>query len=135
MTFNIIAHVWRKPGTTIEQFVEYYENNHIPLIYDLAGSKFPLRHIRHYVHRSSEGAGGPSNIHTPATLFKGKQEDVDYDIVVEMVFEDKAAFKAFLGVFADPDAGAKLAEDEARFADGSKTSILLESHTAASERK
>ena len=139
MTFNIIAHVWRKPGTTVEHFVDYYENKHIPLIYDLAGPKFPLHHIRHYVRRNSPDHAITtrelSNLQTFATLFKDKQDDVGYDVMVEMAFEDKAAWEAFVGVFADPDAAAKLAEDEVKFVDGSKTGIFLESHCATSERK
>jgi hypothetical protein len=139
MTFNVIAHVWRKPGTTMEEFAEYYENKHIPLIYDLAGSKFPLHHIRHYVRRNSPDpaitTGELSNLQTFATLFKDKPDGVDYDVMVEMAFEDKAAWEAFVGVFALPDAAAKLAEDEAKFVDGSKTSIFLVSHTATSKRK
>jgi hypothetical protein len=139
MTFNIIAHVWRKPGTTMEHFVDYYENKHIPLIYDLAGSKFPLHHIRHYLRRNPQDhaitTGELSNLQTFATLFKDKQDNADYDVMVEMAFEDKAAWEAFVGVFADPDAAAKLAEDEAKFVDGSKTSIFLESHCATSKRK
>jgi hypothetical protein len=140
MTFNVIAHVWRKPGTTMEHFVDYYENKHIPLVYELAGSKFPLHHIRHYVQRNSPDhaittGGELSNLETFATLFKDKPDGVDYDVMVEMAFEDKAAFEAFIGVFANPEAGAKLAEDEANFVDGSKTSIFLESHSATSKRK
>jgi hypothetical protein len=140
MTFNVIAHVWRKPGTTREHFVDYYENKHIPLIYELAGSKFPLHHIRHYVHRNSPDdaittGGELSNLQTFATLFKDKQDDADYDVMVEMAFEDKAAFETFVGVFAPPDAAAKLAEDEAKFVDGTKTSIFFESHSAISKRK
>jgi len=137
MTFNVIAHVWRKPGITVDDFAGYYENKHIPLIYDLAGSRFPLHHIRHYVRRSSPDpaitTGELSNLQTFATLFKGEQDD--YDVMVEMAFEDKAAWEAFVGVFALPDAAAKLAEDEAKFVDGSKTSIFLVSHTATSKRK
>jgi hypothetical protein len=139
MTFNLIAHVWRKPGTTMEHFVDYYENKHIPLVYELTGSKFPLRHIRHYVRRSSPDPtitpGELSNLETFATLFKDKPDGVDYDVVVEVVFEDKAAWEAFIGVFANPEAAAKLTADEANFVDGSKTSIILESHSATSKRK
>lgn len=117
----------------MEQFIEHYENKHIPLVRDLAGTKFPLRHTRHYVHRTQDTTS--SGAQTPATIIKGRQEDISYDCVVEIVFDDKAAFDAFLGILADQEVATKLAEDEAAFVDPIKSSIVQASHSSTSTRE
>ncbi|KAJ7891625.1 hypothetical protein B0H14DRAFT_2560682 [Mycena olivaceomarginata] len=133
MTFKILIHIWRKPGTTMTEFIDYYENNL------WLASTFPQSHVRHYVERSSLSghgiAGGPSNVATPAVVIGGEQKDVDHDVISEHTFEDEAAWNAYLGVIAAPEAAAKLAESEAKFVDIGKTIIYVISHTATWEKK
>lgn len=75
--------------------------------------------------------------HICAILFpKGKdQKDVDYGVVVDMAFDEKSEFEGFLNVLANPEAAARLAEDESKFVDTGKTTIHLVSKSVISERQ
>lgn len=123
MPYRILMFVYRKPGTTPEQFKRHYEEIHIPLIQSLAGSSFPRKHSRRYIDRQ-EQTTGPDNRHNPeeypATLLSGTQENFDYDAIVELEFEDLAAFQDFFGVLSQPDVSVKVKDDCDIFMDQSK---------------
>ncbi|XPS70833.1 hypothetical protein M3J09_003034 [Ascochyta lentis] len=56
MTYTVFMFVTRKPGMTLEAFVDHYENKHIPLILEVLGDQAPVRHTRHYVKRKPVAA-------------------------------------------------------------------------------
>jgi len=106
MTFTILLYVYRKEGTTPSAFRTYYDNNHIPLAKSIFGPAFPITHTRRYVQRSDEDGN--------AAVLIGTQEDVPYDAVSELVFEDKEHFEKFMARFAEEK--ERLEKDEANFA-------------------
>lgn len=60
MTYTIVDLIRRKQDITPEQFRNYYNNVHVPLLKLLMGDTFPLTHTRHYVSRIlSESKSGP----------------------------------------------------------------------------
>jgi hypothetical protein len=79
--------------------------------------------------------GGPSNIQTPATLVKGRQENVDYNVIAEWFSRAKQTSKPFVAFSSAAESGARMAEDEAKFVDGNMTTILLELSIVTSKRK
>lgn len=89
---------WRKAGTSPEEFKNYYETIHLPLVLKLAGSAFPQNHTRKYTIRTAHDASSSdkTNSNYRASVYPGtRQEEIDYDVYSERVFEDEKAFKEF----------------------------------------
>ncbi|KAL3481562.1 hypothetical protein BJX99DRAFT_253483 [Aspergillus californicus] len=141
MVFTVLALFRRKPGTTPQQFKDYYENKHIPLLQELAGSSFPTFHKRHYLPRAVQDAAAAnsdtSNTNYPAMIFAGSAADFQFDVYAEVIFEDVEHFKAFQAALgADPERPAagedaflgrstRLADDEAAFLDRGKMQVVV----------
>ncbi|KAI2640933.1 EthD domain-containing protein [Xylaria nigripes] len=124
MTFILLAFLSRKQGTTPEEFKAYYTKSHLPMFRELAGPLVPLKHKQHYIYRTkTENSNNttPRNPHTPATVFRGTQADFDYDVMVTLEFKDAEAFQRHLDFVQKPEIAAKIAEDEERFLDRSRT--------------
>lgn len=99
--YKVFAYLTRRPGTTREEFIDYYENHHVPLVLSLAS--MPRVYKRNYVIRG--GAAGPG---APA---------IDFDVVTEMAWDSRAGFEEWIALQGVP----AIAEDEAKFLDRSKT--------------
>ncbi|TGJ83271.1 hypothetical protein E0Z10_g5481 [Xylaria hypoxylon] len=124
MTYTILVFLSRKPGTTPEQFRNYYAGSHMPWFRELVGSHFPLHHIQRYIHRTETSANDGTtqrNPSTPANVYFGSQAEFDYDVVVTLEYKDHAAFQAGIEFIQQPDIAAKIAADEERFLDRSQT--------------
>lgn len=122
MPFTIIAFLRRKPGTTPQQFKDYYENHHLPLVKEITGCHFPSLHKRYYVTRTaqdpSSAESDTSNTNYPAIPFGSSTEEIQFDVYVEIVYEDEEQFQAFMvKLNAHTE---QLAIDEAKFLDTSK---------------
>ena len=99
--FKVLAFLTKKDGLSTEDFVDYYENHHVPLILDLATA--PLLYKRRYRGEALTRA----------------DPTVDFDVVTELGFADRAGYRAWMAQLAD--AGGRVAADEARFLDRSRT--------------
>ncbi len=90
----------RKAGTSLEQFMEYYETKHATL----SASLFPMfaSYKRNFIQPN------PSRLPAGAT-------DNPYDVVTEMVFANEADYAAFLAKIQLPEVRAVLVPDEAAF--------------------
>ncbi|MCU1415422.1 MAG: EthD family reductase [Microbacteriaceae bacterium] len=108
MKIKSVVLLRRKPGTTHEQFVDYYENHHVPLALGLMPSI--SRHVRNYVDHSSL---------TTARQLSGEGSGPDpyFDVITEVWFDDEAAHAAFRTALSNPDVVRVLQEDEDRFLD------------------
>jgi hypothetical protein len=102
---RILSNLVKRDDMATEEFVDYYENHHVPLIVSLAPP--PVVYKRHYVQR-----GDAVNIGEAA---------IDFDVVTEQVFADRAAFQSWIDSVTAGDAGERVAADEARFLDRSRT--------------
>ncbi|KAI0477047.1 EthD domain-containing protein [Xylariaceae sp. FL0804] len=118
MQQSVLFFVYRKPGTTPQQFEKHYED-------EPAGENFPLSHTRRYVHRTEGGQGTERNAHHPATVLRGEQADFDFDCCVEMTFADLDSLQAFKTRMAQPDVVERIEADEENFLDRSKLPIVL----------
>ena len=134
MTYGALIIAYRKPGTTHAEFKDHWENKHVPLVKAITGPFFPLTSTRHYIHRTAGSGGGSANPNHPATLFTGSQDAVDYDGVAELTFESEEAFKAFVGVISEPEAAARIAEDEETFLDRGKLAVVMLGETIVTRR-
>ena len=106
---KILSYLVKRDGMAIEEFVEYYENHHVPLILSLAPP--PEVYKRHYLQR-----GDALNI---------GEAGIDFDVVTEQVLADRAAFESWIDAVTAGDAGERVAADEARFLDRSRTRSCL----------
>ena len=104
-----------KTGMTQADFVEYYENTHVPLLHELMPQI--VRMSRNYVL--------PDGVFLPVHAAGGTTSSVPFDVVTEVWFTDRSAFEEVAAITADPVLGARIAEDEARFIDRSQTTLLL----------
>ncbi|KAI0421865.1 EthD domain-containing protein [Xylaria grammica] len=136
MGYSVLIFAYRKPGTTPEQFKAYYENCHVPLVRELAGAYFPLSHTRRYLHRThnQSDANTARNPSTPASVLIGSQEDFDYDAFAELTFEDETAFQTFFAIIQQPENAAKIAADEEKFLDRSRTPAVVLGDTTETKR-
>lgn len=94
----------RKPGTTHEQFRDYYENHHAQLALKLLGPLM-LDYRRNYVR--------PARASATATARPG----LDHDVVTELWFKDEATMDAFYARVRQPEIHAQIAADEEKFMD------------------
>ncbi|GAA0666460.1 hypothetical protein GCM10009548_38350 [Streptomyces malaysiensis subsp. malaysiensis] len=103
-----IALLKAREGLSRDEFIDYYEHHHVPLILSLAPP--PDYYARNYLPETGQ-RGFPA----------------DFDVMTHMKFADESARRAWLGLVLAEDSG--VAEDEARFLDRSRTrSWTVEEH-------
>ncbi|VVP86830.1 hypothetical protein PS918_02861 [Pseudomonas fluorescens] len=107
--YKCIALLKKRADLSRDQLIDYYENNHAPLIKSL----FPgiVQYRRNFL--DLEGA------------FLSKTSPIDFDVVTEIWFEDRAAYDVFLAENAKPDVARRIAEDEANVFDRSATRMFV----------
>jgi hypothetical protein len=108
--FKVIALLAIRPDLTKAQLVDYYETRHAKLIW----SKFPwiIEYRRNFI--DLDGA-----IIAPAA------KALDFDVITELWFEDRAGYQRMLDDHANTDVGQIIADDEANCFDRSKTRFFV----------
>lgn len=100
--FKIVALLKRRPGMSVEEFKAHYENVHLPI-----GTPFlkgnAVSHQRRYL--------------TPMPGPDGQTREADYDVIMEVWFEDRAQFEATMPGWLDPELVERVAEDMPKFLD------------------
>lgn len=81
-TYKILLLMKRRPGMSVEDFRDYYENRHVPLALKYDGGAM-TRYVRRYLEPQPN-----------AEL--GTNDELPYDVVSELWFEDEAAFRGTL---------------------------------------
>ncbi|RSM76968.1 EthD family reductase [Kibdelosporangium aridum] len=102
---KVLAFLARKPGLTMDEFVDYYENHHVPLI--VSQGHGLLGYKRNYIRDGADGV----------------------DVVSEFYFANEGSYRSWAAAMYSPETG--VADDEANFLDRSKTrSYVVEEHTS-----
>jgi EthD domain-containing protein len=110
-----IALLKARDGLTRDEFIDYYENHHVPLILSLAPP--PVYYARNYL---------------PETDHRGFP--ADFDVLTHIRFTDETARRDWLALVLAKDSG--VAEDEARFLDRSRTrGWIVEEHTTVPDEE
>lgn len=133
MPYSVLMLIYRKPGTTPEQFKEHYENKHVPYMKEIGGKNFPLSHTRRYLQRTKT-VDASTTVQFPAAVMAGSQEDFGYDAVSEMVFENAAALQTFHEILSRPDIVPGVAADCDAFMDAAKTKMVVLGETVETRR-
>jgi hypothetical protein len=68
----------RKPGLSLEEFIDHYEHVHVPLAAKYTAGL--LHYERHYLHPGSY------------VLFGDEVKEPEYDVLTELWYEDRASF-------------------------------------------
>ena len=102
---KVFAFLTKKQDLDTQAFIDYYENNHVPLICTLAPA--PLVYKRNYLVRGDE-----LNI---------EDDSIDFDVVTELVFPDRAAYLAWAALIFKPGTAEQVVADEQRFLNRERT--------------
>ena len=105
-----IALLKRKTGLSKAEFIDYYEAQHAPLITSL----FPTITAYRRNYTDFEGAFAYSDA-----------APLDFDVVTEIEFADRAGYDDMLARAADPATGQTIAEDEEHFLNRSHTRMFV----------
>jgi hypothetical protein len=113
-----MAFLSKREDLATRAFIEYYENHHVPLIRSLAPT--PIGYKRNYLVRGDE--------------FNIEDDSIDFDVVTELVFPDRAAYLAWGAQLAAASAGADvISKDELNFLDRSRTRAYVVEECSSSE--
>jgi len=103
--YKILLFMKRRPDMTMADFIDYYENHHVPLALKY-GASF-AGYTRRYL--------------TPQPCAAtGQTEELPYDVITELSYDNETTFRrtlAYLSTSAMPD---EIVEDEKRLFDRSK---------------
>jgi uncharacterized protein (TIGR02118 family) len=119
LVIKLIAVLSKKPGLSRDDFINYYETGHVPLIRKMIPQLQEYR--RNYVD--------PNGI-----LVAPGMTAPDFDVVTEFWFADRAALEEALATYTATSAGEIIRRDEENFLDRGKMSFfIVDEHGAASQ--
>ncbi|MDE8654550.1 EthD domain-containing protein [Novosphingobium album (ex Liu et al. 2023)] len=108
ITYKILLFMKRKPGMSMEDFRDYYENRHVPLCRKyMAGI---VRYMRRYLEPQP-------NAET------GRNDELPYDVVTEMWFDDEATYRRTLEYITTNVMSDEVIADESNFFDRARNRI------------
>jgi len=109
---KVFGFLTKREDIDTQAFIEYYEKNHVPLVLSLAPT--PTVYKRNYIVRGDE--------------FNREDATIDFDVVTELVFPDRAAFVAWIEKLSVE----QIATDEQKFLDRSRTrAYVIEEHVTS----
>ena len=108
---RLIALICKRESVSAEEFQNYYEKNHVPLI----ESFFPtLRgYKRTYLLES--------NMLNDALPLESDNNSSPFDVITELTFDDEGDLNQFFARGADEEVVDAIRKDEANFLDGERT--------------
>jgi EthD domain len=98
---KVLSFLSKREDIDTQAFIDYYENNHVPLVLSLATT--PAVYKRNYLVRGDE--------------FNREDDTTDFDVVTELVFFDRDGFVAWIEDLSVEAIGT----DEERFLNRSRT--------------
>lgn len=108
--FKVFALLKRRPGMSMEDFMDYYENHHAPL--GVKAMKSVRYYARHYMTPTLDPVSG-------------QPSEAAYDAITEMHFDDRHGFDEFMALLQNPRAKAYAEADEEKLFDRSKNSMVF----------
>ena len=98
---KVFGYLKRKPGLSPQQFADYYERNHVPLVLSMA--HMPMVYKRNYIQRGDD--------------FNLEGDEIGFDCMTELVFSDRDDLSAWMASLG----GDEIARDEENFIDRGAT--------------
>lgn len=115
---KIVLLLRKRPDLTREQFIDYYENKHVPLVMGLIGDYF-ADYKRSYVRWDN-----PVSAHA-AGDFVGPNGQQRFDVVTECWFKDEATMMACFDKAQRSEIAETIARDEENCFDRSSIRSLI----------
>jgi uncharacterized protein (TIGR02118 family) len=113
---KVMAFLSKREDIETQAFIEHYENSHVPLIRSLAPT--PIGYKRNYLVRGDQ--------------LNREDAAIDFDVVTELVFPDRAAYLAWGAAVGTGTAGDQVAADEQWFLDRARTmTYVVEEHATS----
>jgi uncharacterized protein (TIGR02118 family) len=110
--YKIMMLIRKRADLTREQFIDYYDNRHVPFMHELLPTGAAI-HRRNFVL-----TGGPGEVSSP-----------ECDVICEIFYEDLATAQAAMRSLADPRIRRLMEEDEDRFIErGSIRRFVVDAH-------
>ncbi|MFA5631577.1 MAG: EthD domain-containing protein [Porticoccaceae bacterium] len=103
---KIIMLIKKRPDLSREEFIDYYDNVHVPLMHKIL-SKGAAIHRRNFVIPNVSDIGAADNLDSSA--------ENEYDVICEVFYEDRETAESVMRDFEDPEIRRICEEDEARF--------------------
>jgi hypothetical protein len=130
MSYYYIFYVQKRSDLSDEEFQKHYETIHMPLIKAATGNAFPKKHSRYYIKFSSSALCSSSGLGTTSApcpmMIYGNPENVNYDCVVMLEFEDESGWLRYEEELATCKKSKEIAEDVLRFLDlGSPVAVAV----------
>jgi EthD domain len=120
--FKVMMLLKRKPGLSLEEFIERYERDHVPAVEKYASH---IQHYaRHYLHPGSHVLHGDIVV------------EPEYDVITELWYDNRAAFEEQqLSLRGRPDTVATvIADEESLFDRGRSRTVFVEDHVSTLDR-
>lgn len=107
---KVIQLIRKKSGMTREEFIEYYENKHAPLIIE----HFPYmrEYRRNYPIFDDPLTNGGRKTFAAESPF---ETNADFDVFSEGIFDSRADLEKILSAYMDQETQRLIAADEANF--------------------
>ncbi|MBY0509435.1 MAG: EthD domain-containing protein [Rhodospirillaceae bacterium] len=108
--FKVISLLAKRGDLSKAELIAYYEAQHAPLIRKL----FPwiVDYRRNFIDLTG-------------CIFGPKATPLDFDVVTEIWFADRAGYDRMLAEHAKPGVGDAIAKDESNFMDSSRTRFFI----------
>ena len=90
--YKIVMLIKKRPGMSREEFMNYYDNHHVPLLHKTL-TKGAAVHRRNFVVPMKDIAS-PDNLNAEAP---------DYDVISEVFYEDLETLQSVMRDFENPD--------------------------------
>ena len=114
--FRVLSFLSKKPGIGMAEFIDHYENTHVPLICSFATT--PIVYKRRYLCGEKLTSDGGA---------------IDFDVVTELAFADRESFLKWMESLSASNTGGQVAADEAKFLDRSRTrAYVVEEYVTSS---
>lgn len=108
--FKLMMLIKKRPDLSREAFIDYYDNHHIRLLHSIQPQGAAI-HRRHFV------------------LVEPGQPEPEYDVISEVIYEDRATAEAAWKILAQPEKTRIMIEDEAKFIERSSLKrFIVETH-------
>ena len=105
-SYKILLFMKRRPGMSVEDFQDYYENHHAPLCVTYASG------MKRYERRFLTPHPNPDT---------GATEELAFDVITELWFDDETTFRNTVTYLSTSKMPQAVVDDEMRLFDRSKT--------------
>ncbi len=106
---KVLIFLKRRPGMSLDEFRDYYENHHMPLC--LKYGTGMQRYVRRYIEH-------------PRDPESGEPRELEYDVVTEIWFADRSLADAVLLYAGQGKLPRDVIEDEERLFDRAKSRFV-----------